>query len=135
MAGTNRTINSVGYGLTNALQSLAQAPILTRRDPLTTDLAAAGTLWVNTASNSVAVCTGSSAGAAIWSGLANYPLITNSFPATKNHQVLIFSDSGVPSVSAPKGSLYLRVDGNSTSTRAYIAINNTGGWTNIVTAA
>lgn len=49
----------------------------------------------------------------------------------------IYIGSGVPSVSAAQGSLYLRSDGSSTSTRAYI--NNSAGsgttWTAITTAA
>jgi len=135
MAGINRTKHSVGYGLTNALPSLAQAPIQVKRDPAVTDLATAGTLWVNTASNSVAVCTGSIAGQGLWDGIANYPVTINSLPATTANQVVIISGTGAPSLSLPKGSLYLRVDGSSTSTRAYIAENATGTWTNVVTAA
>ncbi len=46
----------------------------------------------------------------------------------------IYAGSGAPTVSAAQGSLYLRSDGSSTSTRLYI---NTGGtaWTNVATAA
>jgi len=43
--------------------------------------------------------------------------------------------TGAPSHNAPKGSLYLRTDGSSTSTRAYIATDAVGTWTNLVTAA
>ena len=45
--------------------------------------------------------------------------------------------SGSPSgvVTAPQGSLYLNITGNSTSTRAFINTNGSTGWTNIVTAA
>jgi len=45
--------------------------------------------------------------------------------------------SGSPSgsVTAAKGSLYLRTDGSSTSTRAYINTDGGTGWTNITTAA
>ena len=49
---------------------------------------------------------------------------------------LIYSGSGAPSISAAvKGSLYLRTDGSSTSTRAYIATDTAGTWTAITTAA
>lgn len=49
---------------------------------------------------------------------------------------LIYSGSGAPSISAAvKGSLYLRSDGSSTSTRAYIASDTAGTWTAITTAA
>lgn len=47
----------------------------------------------------------------------------------------VFFGSGVPTLSAAKGSLYIRTDGSSTSTRMYI--NSDGGttWTNVTTAA
>lgn len=46
----------------------------------------------------------------------------------------IFFGSGVPTLSAAQGSLYLRSDGSSTSTRMYVNTNGTTGWTNVVTA-
>jgi hypothetical protein len=48
---------------------------------------------------------------------------------------LILAGSGVPTASAPVGSLYLRTDGSSTSTRLYVATTTGGVWTNVVTAA
>lgn len=48
---------------------------------------------------------------------------------------VIMFGSGAPSVSAPKGSLYLRTDGSSTSTRAYINTDGAATWTAITTAA
>jgi hypothetical protein len=56
-----------------------------------------------------------------------------SFSTTAN--LGIYFGSGAPTMSAAKGSLYLRTDGSSTSTRAYINTNGTTGWTNITTAA
>ena len=47
----------------------------------------------------------------------------------------VFAGSGAPTFSAAKGSLYLRTDGSSTSTRAYINTNGSTTWTNLVTAA
>lgn len=47
----------------------------------------------------------------------------------------IYWGSGAPTFAAPKGSLYLRTDGSSTSTRSYIASDAVGGWTNHTTAA
>lgn len=47
----------------------------------------------------------------------------------------VFFGSGVPSLSAAQGSLYLRTDGSSTSTRLYVNTNGTTGWTNVTTAA
>lgn len=43
--------------------------------------------------------------------------------------------TGAPGASAPKGSVYIRLDGSSSSTRAYINTNGSTGWTNFVTAA
>ena len=47
----------------------------------------------------------------------------------------IYFGSGVPTVSAAQGSLYVRTDGSSTSTRLYVNTNGTTGWTNVTTAA
>lgn len=47
----------------------------------------------------------------------------------------IFFGSGVPTLAAAQGSLYLRTDGNSTSTRAYINTDGGTTWTAITTAA
>lgn len=47
----------------------------------------------------------------------------------------IYTGSGSPTVSAAKGSLYLRTDGTGTSDRAYINTNGSTTWTAITTAA
>ena len=47
----------------------------------------------------------------------------------------IFYGSGVPTVSAAQGSLYLRSDGSSTSTRMYVNTNGSTTWTAVTTAA
>jgi hypothetical protein len=54
-----------------------------------------------------------------------------------NNNCKIYADTGSPSgvLSAPKGSLYLRTDGSSTSTRAYINTNGGTTWTAITTVA
>jgi hypothetical protein len=46
----------------------------------------------------------------------------------------IYFGSGVPTLSAAQGSLYLRSDGSSTSTRLYVNTNGSTGWTNVTTA-
>jgi len=46
----------------------------------------------------------------------------------------IYIGSGAPSVSAAQGSLYLRSDGSSTSTRLYVNTNGTTGWTSFTSA-
>jgi len=47
----------------------------------------------------------------------------------------VFFGSGVPTLSAAQGSLYIRTDGSSTSTRMYINTNGSTTWTNVTTAA
>lgn len=46
----------------------------------------------------------------------------------------VFFGSGAPTLSAAQGSLYVRTDGSSTSTRLYVNTNGTTGWTNVTTA-
>lgn len=47
----------------------------------------------------------------------------------------VYYGSGAPTVSAPQGSLYLRTDGSSTSTRLYVNTTGATTWTNVTTAA
>lgn len=47
----------------------------------------------------------------------------------------IYYGSGAPTVSAAQGSIYIRSDGSSTSTRLYVNTNGTTGWTNFTSAA
>lgn len=56
------------------------------------------------------------------------------FLATSTADLGIFVGSGAPTVSAAQGSLYIRTDGSSTSTRLYVNTNGTTGWTNVTTA-
>jgi hypothetical protein len=55
------------------------------------------------------------------------------FSSTSNFGV--FFGSGAPTLSAAKGSLYLRSDGSGTSDRAYINTNGSTTWTALTTAA
>lgn len=47
----------------------------------------------------------------------------------------VYFGSGAPTVSAAQGSLYLRTDGSSTSTRAYINTDGGTTWAAVTTAA
>lgn len=47
----------------------------------------------------------------------------------------IYFGSGLPTISAAQGSLYLRTDGSSASTRLYVNSNGTTGWVNVTTAS
>jgi TctA family transporter len=57
------------------------------------------------------------------------------FLASSTAGLGVYVGSGVPTISAAQGSLYLRTDGSSTSTRAYINTNGTTGWTALTTAS
>ena len=46
----------------------------------------------------------------------------------------IFFGSGAPSLSAAKGSLYLRSDGTGINDRAYVNTDGAGTWTAVITA-
>lgn len=46
----------------------------------------------------------------------------------------VYAGSGAPTVVAAKGSIYLRSDGSSTSTRLYVATDSAGAWTAVTTA-
>ena len=80
---------------------------------------------VVTASNNSARHAGIPAGGT--TGLGLVMSTTNNFG--------IFFGSGVPTLSAAQGSLYLRSDGNSTSTRLYVNTNGTTTWTAVTTVA
>jgi hypothetical protein len=43
--------------------------------------------------------------------------------------------SGAPTYTAAKGSLYVRTDGSSSSTRIYVNTDGSTTWTNVTTAA
>jgi hypothetical protein len=47
----------------------------------------------------------------------------------------IFFGSGAPTLAAAQGSLYIRTDGSSTSTRLYVNTTGSTTWTNVTTAA
>ena len=47
----------------------------------------------------------------------------------------VYFGSSAPTIAAPKGSLYLRSDGSSTSTRLYVNTDGSTTWTNVTTAA
>jgi hypothetical protein len=47
----------------------------------------------------------------------------------------VYSGTGAPTLTAAQGSLYLRSDGSSTSTRAYVNTDGATTWTAITTAA
>jgi hypothetical protein len=47
----------------------------------------------------------------------------------------IYFGSGAPTIQAAQGSLYIRTDGSSTSTRLYVNTDGAATWTNFTSAA
>lgn len=47
----------------------------------------------------------------------------------------IYFGAGAPTISAPQGSAYLRVDGASTTQRFYINTNGATSWTGLISVA
>ncbi len=71
--------------------------------------------------NATAIPAGGTAGAGyLFSSTANFGL---------------FFGSGTPTLSAAKGSLYLRNDGSTTNDRMYVNTNGTTGWAAVITAS
>ena len=63
---TNQPYRNVAYGLSEPLLNVFPAPIVSVRDPLTTDKAQLGTVWVNKLTNDASVITSIVANAATW---------------------------------------------------------------------
>lgn len=53
----------------------------------------------------------------------------------KAEAIGVFFGSGAPTVSAAKGSLYLRTDGTTTNDRLYVNTDASTTWTAVTTAA
>jgi hypothetical protein len=49
--------------------------------------------------------------------------------------ISFITGTGAPTQSAAKGSIYVRTDGSSSSTRMYINTDGATTWTNVTTAA
>ena len=81
------------------------------------------------ASNSVTGTDTARSGTAITAGGQS------AFLATSTAGFGIYLGSGAPTVSAAKGSLYLRSDGSSSSTRLYVNSDGSTTWVSITTAS
>lgn len=144
------------YGLNNPLQSLAPQPIIAQRAPTTSDIAELGTIWIFKPSNQYYVLTSVVSNSASWESAGSANPSFSSLAVTGNATVggtlgvtgqatfttlisvdgvNILAGSGVPTASAPQGSLYLRTDGSSSSTRLYVNSNGTTGWVAVTTAS
>lgn len=93
-------------------------------------ITAAGSSVFNADLNSLGPFTAMSSTAIPAGGTAGAGLLVS---ATANFGV--FFGSGVPTLTAGKGSLYLRSDGSGITNRVYVNTDGSTGWTNLVTAA
>jgi hypothetical protein len=89
-----------------------------------------GAVWVGTTLNVAGVATVASGTATPAAGSTAARLL---FGTTAGFG--IYYGSGAPTVSAGQGSLYLRSDGSSTSTRLYVNTTGSTTWTNFTSAA
>ena len=96
----------------------------------TTTPAVAMTIAASKAVSAVGSITAQSGTAIPANGTAGAGLLVS---ATANFG--IFFGSGAPTITAAQGSLYLRSDGSSTSTRLYVNTTGSTTWTNVTTAA
>ena len=62
----NGNVNSIAYGLGNALQGLAPQPIVSKRNPTVNDTAQLGTLWCNSSNDEYFILTSVSGGVSNW---------------------------------------------------------------------
>ena len=133
MAIKGNTINAVGYGLTNALQSLAPQPILANRAPNVSDSKPIGSLWCWPATQEVWVNDGIVAGNSQWilisqggSGVFS-SLTVNPGPTVLDGAVTIAAGANPVHISTTDNvasAISLTTDGGTTET---IVITNTLG--------
>lgn len=83
--------------------------------------------------NTAKTITALSGGAATSGG--NTTAAINIGSATTALGVGVYFGAGAPTITAQQGSLYMRTDGSSTSTRAYINTTGSTTWTAITTAS
>ena len=111
-------------------------------DPTTGAVTVDATFGPNTTVSSL-TATGTVAGATV-SATGNLVADSGTAPAAGGMQAIqlsstaalgVYVGSGAPTISAAKGSLYLRTDGSSGTTRAYINTDGATTWTAINTVA
>lgn len=61
--------------------------------------------------------------------------LRNVDPALMIMGISFLAGTGAPTMSAAKGSIYMRTDGSSSSTRMYINTDGSTTWTAVTTAA
>jgi hypothetical protein len=104
-------------------------------EPLTLDAKGSGTITIGGTSTGNVLLTGGGGRVVVTGTLTAGGLLTCALQVATSGP-LIYSGSGAPTISAAvKGSIYLRTDGSTTSTRLYVATDTSGTWTACTTAA
>jgi hypothetical protein len=123
VSGTLIGTDGINYTLANGIDLSAWTITGNFLNSSSFRVAGAGALFSNGAATflqATAVPAGGTAGAGIMmSSVANLG---------------VFFGSGAPTLSAAQGSLYLRTDGSTTSTRMYVNTNGSTSWTAVTTA-
>ena len=131
--------NSVGVGGVNGIITPgADHNELFIGDNVIRQISKSATYLLNTASG-VAIRLGSGVSNAVTLGFnssnaTNYLVDSGGIISSTIQNYGLYSGAGAPTISAPKGSIYLRTDGSSTTTRAYINTNGSTSWTSVTTA-
>jgi hypothetical protein len=125
-------VNVTGLGHSLTLRSL-QGPLVLSSFGAPLALSAGASDMSLTANGNLTI-TSNGVGSVIINNPVGTPV---SIPEGINIGVKVISGAGTPNavVTAAQGSLFLRTDGSSTSTRAYINTDGATAWTNLVTAA
>lgn len=91
-----------------------------------------------TLSSGAQTVTGANAATGIVTGISGTAITAGgvqAFGATSSSTFGIYFGSGAPTASAAKGSLYLRSDGSSSSTRLYVNSDGSTTWVAVTTAS
>jgi len=124
------TAPSLFAGVTSFTVGTAATSTTTGSVVVTGGIGASGAIYAGGLINSAAAVAAHSATAIPAGGTAGAGFV---FSSTANFGM--FFGSGAPTLSAAQGSLYLRSDGSSTSTRLYVNTNGSTTWTNLTSAA
>lgn len=110
---------NVAYGLSDPLLNVVPLPIISNRDPQTTDKAQLGSIWINKSTNDFFILTSVVANVATWSAPANGSGIFTSLEATTGN---ITADQG--DVVVTQGNVNVTA-GDITATSGNIAAGGT----------
>jgi len=127
-SGTNRIASTVESIYTDAVNATEDAKLVW-------STITAGTLTVQMTLDSTGILAVPAAKILSGTGIPAGGTAGSGYKFSSATNFGMFFGSGVPSLAAAKGSLYLRSDGSTTNDRAYINTDGTTAWTALTTAA